>query len=142
MKLTFFYTNLKARTQVSWRDQTQTSFLSTLTTEFQPLPHPEDIRVTPRNPRLMTVGSRTMLSVDLIVDWAHPQFESTLTGYEIKFRTINGCRAFDGFLNRTKEPIPSNSTQLTQSIIKEVALDTPQVLVQVSMYVCIYTPTN
>lgn len=103
------------------------------TKDFEPLPSPQDISVSHQNPRLSMEGSSTMLSVDVIVDWSHPAKTEEIANYEIMFRTESALRAFDGFLDRSMQPIPSNATQFTKSIKREVTEEE-----NIELYVQVY----
>ena len=124
--------SLQITVQTSLDGEVQTSFPVTENLYFRPIPHPEDITVSFKNPRV----NGTMLTVDLNIDWAHPQFEHNLTSYEIKFRTDNGSRAFDGLLDRDPSPLAPNSTQLTKKLESVVNPEALRLLVQVKF---IYT---
>ena len=109
----------------------QTSIPSNVTVSFQPLPHPQNITVTLRNPRL----NNDELSVELTVEWDQPQFEYNITNYEIKFRTDSPLREFDEFLVRAQDEdkIAPQSTALNKSLDMTVDPQSPTLLVQVCL---------
>ena len=117
---------------ISLGEVVQTSLPTFHTERFRPLPPPENIRVTLLSTRLTTLAAdRTTLSVELTVDWTHPQFRWNLTGYEIRFRSETALRAFDELLDRNPRSIAPSSTQLTQRVTGDLNKDSPQFVVQV-----------
>ena len=104
---------------------------------FQPLPYPENITVTAINPRLVGISSSYTFSVDLTIDWEHPQFQTDIDNYEISFSDV-ALREFDRFNDRSEiELISNDTTQFRRVISEEISDTSPQLFVQVYMVILI-----
>ena len=95
------------------------------------MPPPRNIIITPLNPRLIADGSQTMLSADVVVQWASPGLED-LAKYEIKVTTDpNGLEEFGEF-SKSHDSVAPGSTQLIKNFTEvEDDPQNPRIVVQV-----------
>ena len=105
---------------------------------FQPLPYPENITITAINQRFIRAGSSYTFSVDLTINWEHPQFQSDIDNYEISFSRDIALRAFDRFEERREECLIASDLIQFQKTFSEK--ESSQVIVQVYFFLkSIYT---
>ena len=130
----FFPQNFQISVTVSWEEETQTSDPRAQTKKIRPLPPPRNITITPLNPRLIDDGSQTMLSADVVVQWAGPGLED-LAKYEIKVTTDpNGLEEFGEF-SKSQDSVAPGSTQLIKKFTEvEDDPQKPRIVVQVCMH--------
>ena len=127
-----FTQTFQVSVRVSWEEETQTSDPRTQTKRIRPVPPPRNITILPLNPRLVADGSQTMLSADVVVQWASPGLDDPAK-YEIKVTTDpNGLEKFGEF-SKSHDSVVPGSTQHIITNFTEVEDDpqNPQIVVQV-----------
>ena len=109
---------------------------------FEPLPHPENITVIAKNPRLKQLKSSNMLnmSVELTLDWDQPQSEK-ITNYEIYTPSSYLC-AYEHFGEKVGTVVNGNLTEFNQTFSTSVHYqDTSFTMLVLVILFCHYTCT-